>query len=305
MSDLALYVTEAIDSHYREADSLWYVGTKGGAHNPIYFAQPGKLSTKYRLVYISATHIKTTAAVYSGTDRTMKQADGVWAIGIDVDYDQQGNMEAQEKRVANALDTLPPSFLCQTPHGFHAYFMLEYIHDMYAYSYTTSKIMDLYGADPQSKVVTQCLSLYEFARSEIVDKYSVYNSTFRFDMKNFPMYTYEGINKKLGGYSGLIESLTAQVNKQNRVETPYKADTDRVLGMYNVAEILRSIGMEVKEYSDKIITTCPYHRDRNPSAFLNVDRDSEWYGLFVCRSSSCGVRKSVRNLIRDYNNGVI
>jgi len=305
MNDVGLYMMNAIDSYYKGSDNLWFVGTKSGAHNQLYFANPGELTKKYNLVYISSTHIKTTAAVYCGTDRTLKQANGVWTLTIDMDFDMDDDLKAQERRVADALDLLPPSFLCQTPHGFHAYFLLEKLENLYSYSYTAEKIIQLYNADAQSKVVTQCMSLYEYGRSEMVEEYHIAGKTFKFNKRKFPMYTYESINKKLGGYSNLVESLTAKVNQKSRDTTPFRADTKRVLQQYDVADLLRSIGMEVKEYDDKIITTCPYHQDRNPSAFINIDEDSEWYGLFVCRSSSCGVRKSVKNLVRDILKGYL
>ena len=44
---------------------------------------------------------------------------------------------------------------------------------------------------------------------------------------------------------------------------------------------------------------CPFHDDRNPSAFIDVNPSSSYYGMFFCTSTSCHKTATLRKVLEE------
>ncbi len=316
-----------MSSHLAKEELSLYTGPDNGAHQPVFFTQPHQLSKKFFQLKKAVSTIRTTASLYTAPHRIAETAEKVWCIACDFDFDR-GELEnvprkAQEATLYETCKLAPPTFATQTRNGFHLFWVLEEPESVFSYPYVASLLKELLKADPHSVVPVHCLNFHSRGR-----KPAHLVSTIRLpelktslplcESNNFQLYTTANLMRKLKkdtvsdavlklyqmsqqGYKkdralGLFPAQQAKGDTFDPVERRLKID--RLLERYDIAQVLQSAGYAAYNRGrGKIITTCPYHYDRNPSAFVNIDPSSDFYGLFSC--VSCGTRKTLFKLLTD------
>lgn len=305
---------EFLAQHLKNETRLIYVGPDKGAHVPAFFATPQMLPKKFHNASLCATIVRTTAALYTTPHRVSEAAEAAWCIAADFDFDR-GPMEsiprpAQEATLWATLEVLPPTAATQTQNGFHLYWILDTPIPIFEYAYTASLVKNAILADPHSVVPVHCLSFLNNGRkpAKMVDTIQLpyIKKSLRVFPHNIPLYTMNQIN------TCLQPNITPQMANLLQAVSTYKPDkqkvsneliqkkaenTVQILEHMNVVEILRSTGYQAYfRGAHKIIMLCPYHHDRNPSAHLNLDPSSPYFGMFHC--AACGTKTSLQNLLR-------
>lgn len=316
-----------LSSHLASEESTIYTGPDNGAHQPIFFTRPEQLRTKFFQLKKAVSIVRTTASLYTGPHRTAEAAERVWCIACDFDFDR-GEWEnvprrTQEATLYETCKLAPPTFATQTRNGFHLFWVLEEPESVFAYPYVSALLKDMLKADPHSVVPVHCLNFHSRGRkpAHLVDTmlFPELGTDLPLIGRDFKLYTTQSLLKqlkqnnvseavmklyqmsqqsyqrdKLTGVLSLLQSPSGD----NFDPIARKMKIDALLERYDIAQVLQSAGYQAYNRGrNKIITICPYHYDRHPSAFVNIDPDSEFYGMFNC--SSCGTKKSLQKLLTD------
>lgn len=305
---------EFLAQHLQEETRLIYVGPDRGAHTPAFFSTPNALPVKFRNSALCATIVRTTAALYTTPHRVSEAADAAWCIAMDFDFDR-GALEgiprpAQETTLWATIAHLPPTAVTQTQNGFHLYWVLQKPVSIFDYAYTAALVKNAILADPNSVVPVHCLSFLNRGRkpAQMVDRITLPH--IKQELLTFPntlsLYTLESITKQVQPnidpqLAKLLQAVsTYKVDKQkvsNSIIQKKAENTTQILERLNLTEILRAAGFRAYfRGAHKIILLCPYHHDRNPSAHINLDPTSPYYGMFHC--ASCGTKTSLQNLLK-------
>jgi len=319
-------VLENLAQHLQDIDLSLYVGTDAGAHQPVYFVKPKNL-----VKYVDRSQrfmplVRTTASLYSEPHRTMEHAELVWAIIADFDYDRFEmtglDRHEQEMLLHARLQKLPPTFAVQTRNGFHLYWVLKEPEPVFSYAYTASILRDAIQSDPSTVVFTHCMTLYSLRKDK--PGHIVTNLIFPalgrhcdINIKEFETYTLTDIQKAYKQAPSLVSedfisavaefAVGTAFNNRNakfQLTSERKELIDEIVESTDLVRFFRVHGYQAYSRGrGKIVMTCPYHLDRRPSAFVNVEPTSEFYGLFHC--VSCGKKRSLPNMVADIESGKV
>ena len=263
--------------------------------------------------------IRTTASLYNEPHRVTEHAQLIWAVIADFDYDRGElnniSRDAQEAMLYRNVSKLLPTFAVKTRAGFHLYWMLKEPVPTFSYSYTASLIRDFIQADPSTIVFAHCMSLFSKRTAKpaiIVDslEFPCLGGNLELFKDDFRLYTVEDIQKCIAPKSNISTSFINNIAEYNSNKPKFSMNADIKFKIDNILEgmdILNFIRVRgLRAYyrgQDKIIMSCPYHMDRHPSAFLNIDPASPYYGFFHC--VSCGKKRSLINFVKDLESGVL
>ncbi len=310
-----LKVMDFLASHLPDEKQLIFAGPDKGAHHPTFFMPPAQLPDKYPGIKKAAQIIRTTAALYTAPHRVVERAEMVWSIACDFDFDRgewEGvPREEQEATLYESCQIIPPTFATRTRNGFHLYWVLETPEPVFNYTYIASLIKDTLKADPHSIVPTHCLSFFSRGRkpAQLVPamEFPAIRKTLPIDQSFETIYTTNSLLDELKANTNpnVLNLFRMYQSSQKKTyssstaqEMKWRGEVDSILEYIDVTETLKRAGyFAYNRGRNKIITVCPYHYDRNPSAFINIDPTSPFYGQFNC--SSCKTKKQLKTVLRD------
>lgn len=313
--DFDLKVMQFLSSHLQQETQLIFAGPDKGAHHPTFFVPPAQLSDRYPQIKKAVQIIRTTAALYLQPHRVVEQAEQVWCIACDFDFDRGDwtgvPKSEQEATLYETCQIIPPTFATRTRNGFHLYWVLEHPESVFNYTYVASVIKDTMKADPHSIVPTHCLSFFSRGRkpARLVPQmeFPAIGKVLPIDETFTQLYTTESLLNQLKANTNANvlnmfklyqSSQQASYEKDPLREIKKRGEVDDILEKVDITETLKRAGyFAYNRGRFKVITVCPYHYDRNPSAFINIDPSSQYYGQFTC--SSCGTRKQLKTVLRD------
>lgn len=313
-TDLA--VMNMLAEHFSDVDDLMYIGPNNGAHYPSFFATPKELPKKYEQLRLFAQVLRMTAGLYVAPVRQLSYAENVWCFGQDFDFDRNGwegvAKSHQETALYQMCQELPPTFASQTRNGYHLFWVLERPEPVFGYAYPAGLIQKKLKADPHSVVPVHCLSAFATGskHAHIVDCLDLTSIGKKVELfpHNFNIYTCEKImeivnpepNPIIRNLRTILQNAqwTGAKSGENRENFVDKGYIESLVERYDIVGLLRRSGNQAYARGNKkIIMCCPYHNDRHPSSFLNLDPASEFYGLFSC--VSCGKKAMLPTLLRD------
>ena len=303
-------ILSMVSNHLKNENQIMYLGPDYGAHYPQFFTQPSKLLNTYKKLKKIITPLRFTASLYSRPQRILAAAENVWCIAQDFDFDRNGWEDIprtqQDETLYTVCQDIPPTFCTQTRNGYHLFWVLETPIPVFEYTYISGLIQKQLNADPHSVVPVHCLSAHATGRKPAALTDRIHLSTTGQDILLYPhnlnIYTPEQIkntiirekNPKLRVLSELLH--TTKLEKTYEFEC-INDEIDNLIEHYDILSILRKAGYRAYgRGGTKIIMCCPYHPDRNPSAFLNLNPNDQYYGCFTC--VSCGKRTNLPNLLK-------
>lgn len=312
-------IMQFLARHLPDETQMIYVGPDHGAHYPVFFSSPSNLPVLYPQIKKSVQIIRTTAALYMNTHRVTEQTEKVWCVACDFDFDrgewEQVDRATQEATLYETCAIIPPTFITQTRNGYHLFWVLQQPESVFDYPYVASIIKDTLKADPHSVVPTHCLSFSNRGRKPAhLTPLMVLNAIGK-TMELHPcpehIYTTNMLTsmlktnvspKVINLYKLYNQTLTGGITHQKQAPSVQmlqkRMEIDSLLEQYDITEVLKAAGyFAYNRGRYKVITICPYHYDRHPSAFINLDPNSDYYGQFNC--SSCQTTKQLKTLLRD------
>jgi hypothetical protein len=305
-------------------DNYLFIGPVAGAHNPIYFARPDEYVKKViwgKKVSIY-DRLSWTGAMYKAHHRIKEHAERMAYIGIDFDFDR-GKLEGlsrhlQETILLDVLDRLPPSTAVKTSNGFHLYWILEKPENIFDTGYCSLALTSLLSADPRSTIPTQPFSIYGILpkKANAVNRIILpeIDATVKLFPYHYRTYTTEAIhkilknfNKKTAKSNNTIKLMKlAQGDSGKKGVINKLSDVEReelflkrshFIQQVDLPRLLKSFGLYGRmSTGKKLMMICPYHDDHHPSAFINLDPTSPYYGMFHC--SSCNTTVSIESVVR-------
>jgi len=310
--DIDNEILKLISTHLQDTTELMYLGPDYGAHYPYFFCQPSEIQRTYMRLKKTVTVLRFTSSLYRAPHRNMSSATKVWCLGQDFDFDRNGwegvPRKLQEETLEHVCDLLPPTFCTKTRNGYHLFWMLREPTTVMEYSYISNMLHVRLKSDPHSIVPVHCLSARARNRkpSSLSDRIQL--PVLETELLLYPhqlcTYTLDEIHNTLGSK---VTPALRNLNKMLHISTPYqkrydgidnKATVDFLLEQYDILNLLRAADTKARASGTKKITMCcPYHHDRNPSAFLNLNSTSDHYGFFHC--VSCGKTTFISKLLTD------
>lgn len=304
-------------------DNYLFLGPVAGAHNPVYFATPDQYVNKViwgKKVSIY-DRLSWTGAMYRTFHRIKEQAERMAYIGIDFDFDR-GKLEGlsrklQEEILFDVLNRLPPSTAVKTSNGFHLYWILEKPESIFDTGYCSLALTSLLSADPRSTIPTQPFSIYGILpkKANMVNRIILteIDATVKLFPYHYKTYTTELMQNTLKNYNKKTSHNTIKLMKLAQGDTGKNGGVmgklselekeelflqrSRFIQQIDLPRLLKAFGLYGRmSTGKKLMMLCPYHDDHHPSAFINLDPTSPYYGMFHC--SSCNTTASIESVVR-------
>lgn len=293
----------------------WYLGPINSAHLPAAFVEQGLLVSKFRRMLETSASVRTTAAVYDEPHRTLDSACGFWCFCVDFDFDRgryEGmSREMQEESLLQALRLCWPTAAVKTQNGYHLYWVLRRIHSIDKHAYPATLLTETLGADHASASAVQCMVLRsEYPKeAHMVPRLHLAGHTIELFPQEARTYTLQKIitafsAKTSPALSKLQQMVVGkQENKVLNIDRARRAI--EILDTVDVQGLLEQAGCQPRMYNGgkKLTMLCPYHNDKNPSAYLITDVESPMVGFFCCKSASCGKQTTVEKLVKFLQEG--
>lgn len=301
-----------------------FIGPVAGAHNPVYFATPDQYVTKvmWGKKISMFDRLSWTGAMYRTFHRIKEHAERMAYIGIDFDFDR-GKLEGlsrkvQEEILFDVINRIPPSTAVKTSNGFHLYWILEKPETIFDTGYCSLALTSLLSADPRSTIPTQPFSIYGILpkKANMVNRiilpeidaivrlfpyhYRTYTTELiQNSLKNFNKRTVQSNNTiklmKLAQNSmEKTSTIMSKLSEEEKEELFMKRS--RFIQQIDLTRLLKTFGLYGRMSSGKkLMMLCPYHDDHHPSAFINLDPTSPYYGMFHC--SACNTTVSIEAVV--------
>lgn len=313
---LDMLFMEFLAQHLKGEEDLIYAGPDVGAHNPMFFFKVEELPKGYRAMKTALSIVRSTAGLYDSPDRSLVGISKAWCLATDFDYDR-GEWAGADRRVQDITlyefcSLMPPTSVVQTRNGFHLYWVLDKPMPSMDYAYPASLIKANIKADPRSILPMQCLNFYSNDPRKpavMVDKmeFKTLNKTIPVFPNEIPYYRVNDIITALGK----VESEELKKLRQNmharysptgdnyeRLKMKRKERALEIMEKYDVVAELNNAGF--KAYGrpgGKVICCCPFHDDRHPSAYLDLNPNSDFFGTLYCTSTSCSIRAPLERVM--------
>jgi hypothetical protein len=212
---------------------------------------------------------------------------------------------------------MPPTAAIKTRNGFHIYWVLDQPISWFDYTYPASLVQYTLKSDPRSLLPAQCLNLRNDNREKpgyMVDvmEFPAISTSWQVFPHVTPLYSMDTISDALSPHRSnpalkrlKIQQARSQAEhgRGTGTEEEWKErqneKTISILEHHDVLDLLRSAGVKAHSNGSKITLCCPYHDDRHPSAFLDLNPANKFFGTMFCVSSSCGKHVSLSRLLRD------
>lgn len=313
---LDMLFMEFLAQHLKGEEDLMYAGPDVGAHNPMFFFKVEELPKGYKAMKTALSIVRSTAGLYDSPDRSLVGISKAWCLATDFDYDR-GEWAGADRRVQDITlyefcSLMPPTSVVQTRNGFHLYWVLDKPMPSMDYAYPASLIKANIKADPRSILPMQCLNFHSNDPRKpavMVDKmeFKTLNKTIPVFPNEVPYYRVNDIITALGK----VESEELKKLRQNmhahyspigdnyeRLKMKRKEKALEIMEKYDVVAELNNAGF--KAYGrpgGKVICCCPFHDDRHPSAYLDLNPNSDFFGTLYCTSTSCSIRAPLERVM--------
>lgn len=320
--EIDLLFLEYLQEHFKDMPEdeyqslLMFLGPDNGANNPAYFVHLNRLYDKYRILKKIIPTIRTTAGLYNSSSRSNAGILKAWAIIMDFDYDR-GDWSGATRRVQDLTlyefcSWLTPSAVVRTGHGWHLYWLLKNPIGEGQYAYIADLIRKQLKADIRSILPVQCMN---FHNSDIrkpavmVDRLSL--ESIKKEVPTFPhsikVYDAQELKHQLAGNSDTegIRLLKERQYEKRRIPlsdsmNDVKNDSMELLEHFDIAYELNRAGYPAYvRPGGKIICSCPFHEDRHPSAYIDINPHSQYFGWLYCTSSHCLKHVPLKKVLRE------
>lgn len=307
---------EFLSQHFKDETSLMFAGPDTGAHNPRFFFNIQEMPKRYKQLKKVLNIVRSTAGLYDSPNRSMVGIDKAWCLATDFDYDR-GDWAGVEKKIQDTTlyefcSLMPPTSVVQTRNGFHLYWVLDTPMSAFDYAYPSSLIKSNIRADPRSILPMQCLNFHSNSARKpavMVDKLVLKSLG-----KVIPVFPNEINYYNVDNILSVLGKCESNELKQLRknMYTKYSPSGDgyealKIKRRNEAMEIIEKVDV-VSELNNagckaygrpggKVICCCPFHDDRHPSAYLDLNPNSEFFGTLFCTSTSCGMRAGLRKVM--------
>lgn len=317
-----LLFLEYLQEHFKDAllpeeySTLYlFMGPDNGANNPVYFAKLNRLYDKYKVLSKILPTIRTTAGLY---DKFMRSNVGIakaWTVIMDFDYDRGEwtgvNRKIQDTTLYEVCSTVPPTATVKTGHGWHLYWLLQEPISEGSYAYIANLLRANLKADTRSILPVQCMNFHnrnERKPAFMTDRLTL--DSINTEILTFPhnirTYNKQELQKLLntGDSEGIRKLKERQYEKRGLPQgsgfADSKADAMELLEHFDVVQELNNAGYSAYyRPGGKIICCCPFHDDRHPSAYIDVNPNSTYFGWFFCTSSHCLKHTTLRRVLKE------
>lgn len=306
-----------LTQHFADEKAKLFAGPDTGANNPLFFYSVHELSKHYRNIKKILEIVRSTAGLYTSPNRSLIGIEKAWCIAMDFDYDRGEwtgqKRKAQETTLYEFCAWIPPTSAVRTGNGWHLYWVLDKPILALDYAYPASLVKDNIKADARSILPVQCLNFH----SKNIRKPAVMVDTMHFETINktlpvFPNTAYYYCVDDLKTALGKCESKELQKLRQNMYQKFSPSDSEfqnrnmrnredamSIVENLNVISILNNAGYKAYgRAGGKVICCCPFHDDRNPSAYLDLNISSNYFGMFFCTSTSCHKVATLRQVLK-------
>lgn len=313
---LDLLFMEFLAQHFRGEENRMYAGPDVGANNPMFFYRVEELPKAYKALKTALRVIRSTAGLYDQPNRSLVGINKAWCLATDFDYDR-GEWAGADRRVQDITlyefcSLMPPTSVVQTRNGFHLYWVLDRPMSSTDYAYPASLIKANIKADPRSILPMQCLNFHSSDPRKpavMVDKmeFQTLKKTISVFPKEIPYYRLDDIIRTFGK----VESEALKKLRQNmharyfptgdnyeRLKEKRREEAMEIMERYDVVAELNNAGY--KAYGrpgGKVICCCPFHDDRHPSAYIDLNPSSDFFGTLFCASTSCATRAPLKKVL--------
>ena len=313
---------EYLQEHFKdvlspeERETLYmFMGPDNGANNPVYFAKLDRLYDKYRILKKILPTVRATAGLYDKFTRSNAGIVKAWAIIMDFDYDRGEwtgiDRKIQDMTLNATCSALPPTAVVKTGHGWHLYWLMQEPLSEGSYAYIASMLRMNLKADARSILPVQCMNFHN--RNE--RKPAFMTDALRLDsigaeIKTFPhsikAYTTAELKDVLaaGESEGMRLLKERQYEKRrlpaDRRMDDMKSESMELLEHFDIVRELNRAGYTAySRTGGKIICSCPFHYDRHPSAYIDINPDSPYFGWLYCTSAHCMKRATLKSVLRE------
>lgn len=313
-----LLFMEFLAQHFAGEDDMMFAGPDTGANNPLYFFHIQDMPKIYPRLKSILEIVRSTAGLYTTTNRSLVGVEKAWCLAMDFDYDRGEwsgiKRTVQDTTLYEFCSWITPTVTVQTGHGWHLYWVLDKPMSSYDYAYPASLIKTNLKADSRSILPVQCLNFHSKNREKpavMVDGLDL-KSIGKF-IPTFPndtnFYQVQDIQKALGkseneALAKLRRNMVArytpnEFDYQERRRKVQDEATD-ILEHYDIVDELNKAGYRASlRAGGKIACLCPFHDDHRPSAFIDVNPDSAYYGMLFCTSTSCHKITTLRKVMEE------
>lgn len=293
-----------------------FLGPDNGANNPAYFAHLDKLYAKYKILKKLLPTVRSTAGLYDKPSRSNTGIIKVWTLIMDFDYDRGewtgATREVQDKTLYEFCSWLPPTTVVQTGHGWHLYWLLKNPVGDGQYAYAADLIRKQLKADVRSILPVQCMNLYNHAGNKtavMVDRLSL--QSINAQILTFPhvlsIYNIEELKDKIAGDTDTPNIRLLKERQYEKRRTPLsnsmndiKNESMEILEHYDLAYELNKAGYAAYyRAGGKIICSCPFHDDRHPSAYIDINPNSQFFGWLYCTSTHCMRHVPIKKVMQE------
>ena len=313
-----LLFMQFLAQHFADEKEMMFAGPDTGANNAIYFCPVQELPQRYPRLKSILEIVRCTAGLYTSPNRSLVGVDKAWCIAMDFDYDRGEwsgvKRTAQDATLYEFCSWITPTAVVQTGHGWHLYWVLDKPISNFDYAYPASLIKANLKADSRSILPVQCLNFHSRNKDKpavMVDGLTLasinkFIPTFPNDIN---YYRVQDIQEALGKSENKALSLLRKNMMAKFAPTGYdynerrlriRSDTDDILEHYDIVGELNAAGYRASlRAGGRIACQCPFHDDRNPSAFIDVNPSSSYYGMFFCTSTSCHKTATLRKVLEE------
>ena len=321
-NEIDLLFLEYLQEHFRDlpADEyqslMMFLGPDNGANNPAYFVHLDRLYGKYRILKKILPTVRTTAGLYNSTTRSNVGILKTWAIIMDFDYDRgewTGTARSiQDTTLYEFCSWLAPTAVVRTGHGWHLYWLLSTPVGEGQYAYTADLIRKQLKADTRSILPVQCMNFHnrEERKPAVMTDRLVMDSIGA-EVLTFPhtirVYTTQEIKDKIAGGT---DTPAIRLLKERQYEKRYipmsdsmndiRNDSMEILEHYDIVHELNKAGYAAyNRPGGKIICSCPFHEDRHPSAYIDINHNSQYFGWLFCTSTHCLKHAPLKRVLKE------
>lgn len=320
--EIDLLFLEYLQEHFKdmpEADykSLqMFLGPDNGANNPAYFVHLDRLYDKYRILKKILPTVRTTAGLYNSPSRSNAGILKTWAIIMDFDYDRGewtgASRKVQDTTLYEVCSWITPSATVKTGHGWHLYWLLKSPIGGGQYAYLADLIRKQLKADIRSILPVQCMNFHNSDTRKpavMVDRLTL--ESIKAEVLTFPhnikIYDADTLKRQVAGTSeseGIRMLRERQYEKRNIPMSDRMSDVRdeamQLLEHFDIVFELNQAGYSAyNRPGGKIICSCPFHEDRHPSAYIDINPNSQYFGWLYCTSTHCLKHATLKTVLRE------
>lgn len=320
--EIDLLFLEYLQEHFKdmpEADykSLqMFLGPDNGANNPAYFAHLDRLYDKYKILKKLLPTVRTTAGLYNSPSRSNAGILKTWAVIMDFDYDRGewsgASRKVQDTTLYEVCSWIAPSATVKTGHGWHLYWLLKSPIGGGQYAYLADLIRKQLKADFRSILPVQCMNFHNSDPRKpavMVDRLTL--ESINAEVLTFPhniqIYDADVLKHQVAGTSeseGIRLLRERQYEKRNIPMSDRMSDVrDEAMQLLEHFDIMLELNRAgYSAYSrpgGKIICSCPFHEDRHPSAYIDINPNSPYFGWLYCTSTHCLKHATLKTVLRE------